>query len=80
MAVNNTLLPEQILLLAVAILTDGVTFATNVIFILLEVALLGVAQADAEVRMHHTVSLLLNAKVVNVALLVPAFTPFTFHW
>ena len=32
------------------------------------------------VRTTVTASPLFNAVVVNVALLAPAFTPFTFHW
>lgn len=79
-AVNTTVLPEQMLLVVVAILTDGVTFGTTVILILLDVALFGTAQADAEVTVHHTESLFDIANVVNVELLVPAFVPFTFHW
>lgn len=79
-AVNTAVLPEQMLLVVVAILTDGVTFGTTVILILFDVALFGTAQADAEVTVHHTESLFDNANVENVELLVPAFVPFTFHW
>ena len=78
-AVKTTLLPEQILLDVVEMLTDGVTFCTTVILSLFDVALFGEAQADADVTIQDTVSPLASKNVVKVLLLVPALVPFTFH-
>ena len=57
----------------------GVTLAT-VIVIAFEVAVAGEAHDELEVITQVTTAPLVSVVLVNVALLVPAFTPFTFHW
>ena len=57
----------------------GVTLLFTVIVITLLVADAGEAQVALLVRITFTWSLLTNELVVNVLLLVPAFTPFTCH-
>jgi hypothetical protein len=47
---------------------------------LLLVAVAEVAQLAFEVNTHCTTAPLVSALEVNVAALVPTFTPFTFHW
>ncbi len=56
------------------------TVGETVIVIPVLVAVVGLAQAELEVRTHVTTCPLVSELVVNVALLVPALTPFTFHW
>ena len=63
-----------------AILTDGVTTVFIVIVMPLDVAVAGLAQAALEVITQVTTCPLVRDEVVNVALLVPAFVPSTFHW
>ena len=62
-----------------AMLTDGVTVGFTVIVIVFDVAVVGDAQVALEVRTHVTTDPVARVVVVNVALLVPAFVPFTFH-
>jgi hypothetical protein len=59
--------------------TEGVTVGLTVIVIPEEVAVVGLAQAWFDVITQVTVCPLVNALVVNAALLIPAFVPFTFH-
>jgi hypothetical protein len=61
-------------------LTVGVTSGLTVMVILLLFAVVGEAQVALEVSVQLTTSLLANALLEKLALLVPAFTPFTFHW
>ena len=65
--------------LVIAILTAGVTDPLTVIVIELDVAVIGDAQVAFEVMTHVTTDPVARVVVVNVALLVPAFVPFTFH-
>ena len=78
-AVNVAGVPLHIFVVGVLIVTAGVT-APTVIVIVLDVAVAGEAHAELDVITHVTVCPLVSAVVVNVALLVPAFVPFTFHW
>lgn len=59
--------------------TDGVIEPVTVIVIAAEVADAGDAQVALDVSTQVTCALLVRVEVVKVALLVPAFTPFTFH-
>jgi hypothetical protein len=56
-----------------------VTDAFTVIVIPFEVAVAGLAQAAFEVNTHVTTCPFVKVVDVNVELLVPAFTPSTFH-
>ncbi len=60
--------------------TAGATDGLIVIVIPALVAVVGLAQAELEVITQVTTCPLVNVLDVNVALLVPALTPFTFHW
>ena len=81
-AVNVTLVPEQIVPAGLAaILTLAVNVGLTVILMLFDVAGEPVKHGVALlVKTTVTAVPLVNALVVNVVLLVPAFTPFTFHW
>lgn len=68
----------HIVVVPVLIDTEGVTDPT-VIVMVFEVAVVGEAQAELDVSTHVTVCPLVSVVVVNVALLVPAFVPLTFH-
>ena len=57
-AVNVTLVPEQIVVAVAAMLTDGVTVTVTVMVIAFEVAVAGLAQANEEVMTTVTTSLL----------------------
>ena len=58
----------------------GVTVGVTVIVSVFEVAVAGEAHALLEVSTQVTASLFTKVVLVKVALLVPTFTPFTFHW
>jgi hypothetical protein len=60
--------------------TDGVTFEFTVIVMALDVAVAEVTQLALLVNTTVTIALFDKVEEVNVALFVPAFTPFTFHW
>ena len=60
-AVNVTLVPEQIVVALAAMLTDGVTVVVTDIVIALDVALAGVAQASDDVMTTVTTSLFTRA-------------------
>jgi hypothetical protein len=62
-----------------AIETAGVTAAFTVMVIPFDVAVAGLAQDAFDVITQVTTCPLVNVVEVNVALLVPAFTPSTFH-
>ena len=66
---------------AVPVIGPGVTGVAGltVIGILLLVAVVGVAQGAFEVNITLIISPFTRDEVVKVALLVPAFTPFTCH-
>ena len=78
-AVKVTVEPEQNGLLLAAIATAGTTEEVTVIVIAFDVAVGVVAQAELEVTTHVITSLFVIETGVNVAALVPAFTPFTIH-
>ena len=59
--------------------TAGTTEAFTPMVMLLLVAVVVVAQARLEVITQETICPLVSAVVVYVALLVPAFAPFTCH-
>jgi hypothetical protein len=62
-----------------AIVTDGVTVVVLFTVIVPEVAVEVVTQDELEVITQLITSPFVNVELVNVALFVPAFTPFTFH-
>ena len=81
-AVNVTLVPAQIVCVpaVMAILTLAGKFGLTVILMLFDVAGEPVKHGVALlVKITVTASLFTKVVVVNVALLVPAFTPFTCH-
>jgi hypothetical protein len=80
-AVNVTLVPEQMADDGdAAILTLAATAGFTTIVIVLEVAGLPVAHVFEDVMTQAIVFPFVNAASVYVALLVPTFTPFFFHW
>jgi hypothetical protein len=62
-----------------AIATEGTSTGFTVMVMPALVAVVGLAQVALEVSIQVTTWPLVNVVVVNVALLVPAFTPFTCH-
>ena len=74
------LLPAQIANEEVLILTDGVSIVAVVMVSALLVAVGVLAQDALLVITTVTIFPLAIAEVVNVALLVPTFEPFIFHW
>ena len=79
-AVNITVVPEQMLLPVLALIeTEGVTELLTVIVIVLLLAVVGEAQVALLVRVQVTVFPLASVLSLNVALLLPALLPFTFH-
>ncbi len=60
--------------------TEGVDEVETIIVIALLVAVGVAAQLELLVIITVTTSLLFNVVDEKVALLVPALTPFTFHW
>ena len=82
-AVNVTLVPAQIVCApdVIAILTLAGKFGLTVILMLLDVAGEPVRHGVALlVKITVTASVFTKVVVVKLALFVPAFTPFTFHW
>lgn len=79
-ALKVTLLPAQTVVLVVLMVTVGVAFEPTVIVTPDEVAVAGTAQVKLEVSTTVTTSLLARVVDVNVAELLPALLPFTFHW
>ena len=63
-----------------AILIIGAITALRVSVILFEVAVVVLAQLAFDVNTQVTIALSANVELVNVALFVPVFVPFTFHW
>ena len=72
-------MPEQIEVAEAVILSDGVTALVTVMVIPELVAEVGLGQAALLCITQVTILPLLNVDELNEALLVPAFTPFTFH-
>ena len=80
-AVNVTLVPVQMVVPVLApIEIAGVRTGFTVIAIAFDVAVVGLAQVALLVSTQVTICPLVNVVVVNVALFVPTFDPFTFHW
>ena len=79
-AVNNIDTAEHTVGLGVAIITDGVTDEFTVIVIVLELAKTGKAQFTELVRLQTIASLFDNVASTYVAVFVPTFNPFFFHW
>lgn len=63
----------------IAIETVGINIGLIVIVIAFDVAVKGLAQVAFDVKTQVTACPFVRVLVVNVALFVPAFTPFTFH-
>lgn len=80
-AVNVTLVPAHIGPAGFATtVTDGVTTGLNVMFIMLDGALAGLAHAAFDVIITCTWSPATSVDVEYVGLFVPTLLPFTFHW
>ena len=75
-----TLVPAQIVVADADTATEGVTKAFTVMVIPVLVAVAGDGQVALLVITTVTTALLASVVEVKVALLVPAFVPFTFHW
>lgn len=78
-ALNVTLIPEQILVADAATATDGITVVFTVIDIGVAVALVGVAHDSDEVITQVIMSPLARAALVYDGLLVPTSEPLSFH-
>ena len=79
-AVKVTLVPAQIVLPGFAEMdTEGTTTGLTTIVMLLEVAVVGLAQVALLVNTQVTICPLVRVVVIKVVLLVPTFPPFTFH-
>jgi predicted DNA repair protein MutK len=78
-AVKVIAVPEHTLFALDAIATAGVTVVFTVIVTPLEVAVFAPKQELVEVKAQVTTSVFAKVVVVNVALFVPVFAPFTFH-
>ena len=79
-AVNVTLVPAQMVFPVLALIeTAGATIGLTVMVIAFDVTDAGLAQAALLVRTHVTICPFVKVVVVYVELLVPTFTPLTFH-
>ena len=78
-AVNETEVPAQMLVLLAAMLTDGVTGLEMLIVIAFELPVELVRHGAFEVITHETISLFDSDEVEYVVLLVPTLLPFSFH-
>ena len=79
-AVNVTLVPEQIVLPGFAlILTDGTTVAVRFIVIPVDVAVTGLAHGSDEAITTVTTSLFASPAFWYTLLFVPTLLPFNFH-
>ena len=78
-AVKVTESPGQILLSLLVIVTSGVRFGLTEVVIALLVTVASVKQVSLLLISTVTACPSVNAVVVNVELLVPAFDPLTFH-
>lgn len=79
-AVNVTGAPWQMAVALAAIDTDGVTDVVTEITTRLDTTCDGTAHAALLVSVQVTVSFCASVELTNWALLLPVFTPFTFHW
>jgi len=78
-AVNVTLVPEQMLVAVALTATDGVTLVLTVIVTGVEVAVVGVAQVAVDVITQVTTSPFASAALVYVVPPVPTLAPLSFH-
>ena len=79
-AVNVTLVPEQIVLPGLALmLTDGTIVAVTVIVIPVDVTEVGLPQASEEVITTVITSPFTSVLFEYVLLLMPTLLPFNFH-
>jgi hypothetical protein len=79
-AVNVTELPAQTVLPGLAdTLTAGVTIGFTVMVIPAEVAVVGLAQGELEVKVHVTISPFARPDVVYVVPVAPTVLPLTSH-
>jgi hypothetical protein len=78
-AVKVNAVPEQIEVSLATILTLGVTTGLTVIVIEFEVTVGVLTQAELEVISQVTTSLFDHKALLNMDVLVPTATPFTFH-
>ena len=78
-AVKFTVPPWHMFVALVLIVTEGTTAGFTVIVIVLLVALAGDTQVTLLVMITFTCALFGRVELLNVELLVPAFTPFTCH-
>ena len=77
---NVTLVPAQIVAPGFAEMeTDGTTTGFTIIVMLLDVAVVGLAQVALLVNTQVTTCVLVSVEVVKVVLFVPTFPPFIFH-
>ena len=74
------LMYSKVVVPLVVLAVQGPVVPVMVIVMPLLVAVAGLGQAALEVMTQVTIAPLVRVVVVNVALLVPAFTPLTFHW
>ena len=79
-AVKVRELPWQIVVVAVEIVTAGITCGVIVTATLFEAAVAAVTQAALLVRRQLTTSPLDKVAELKLPLLVPAGLPFTYHW
>ena len=78
-AVKVTLVPAQIVLPGfAAMLTDGATDPVTTIVIALEVAVVGLAQANEDV-ITTVITSPFNKSLFDMVLLVPILLPLSFH-
>ena len=79
LAVNVTEVPAHMVEADAVMETEGVTVVFTATVIPFEVTVVGLAHAKLEVISQVTTAPLVSVVVVNVAELVPALVPFTFH-
>ncbi|MPM59201.1 hypothetical protein SDC9_106041 [bioreactor metagenome] len=78
-AVNVTLVPEQMVVADADTATEGVTTGLTVIVIVEDVAVDGDAQVAVDVITQETVFPFARDALVYVGLFVPTFAPLSFH-
>jgi hypothetical protein len=78
-AVNNTGVPEQMLVAVAAMETAGVRALLTVMFTGVATAVAGDAHVMVDVMIQLTASPLFSAALVYVGLLVPTFDPLSNH-
>ena len=78
-AVNDTLLPAQMVVFDAEMLTDGATGLSTWMVFGAEVTIVPLLQVDVLITDTVIWSLLFSVVDVKVLLFVPALIPFTFH-